>query len=111
MMYRPWSLDIQADGSARIRYLKWPTDESAEAPAGTFDFLDLLVTLSAAGSNEGHHERNAMVFFLRKGNWGRVHGKHLHDGGLVTSLFRRALERATGPNRALERLFATEWPL
>ncbi|QDV35567.1 hypothetical protein [Tautonia plasticadhaerens] len=37
-MDRHWSLDIRSDGSARIRYLEWQTDESAEAPAGTFEF-------------------------------------------------------------------------
>jgi hypothetical protein len=111
IMYRPWTLDIRSDGSARIRYLRSRSDESAEAPAGTFDFPDLLATLSAAVSDEGHYERNAMVTFHRRGQSGGVHAKHLHDGELATSLFRRPLERATELNEALERLFATEWPL
>ncbi|MFO0891085.1 MAG: hypothetical protein U0790_18315 [Isosphaeraceae bacterium] len=111
MIYRPWSLDIRADGSARLRYLKWQTDESAEAPAGTFDFADLLARLRASASDEGHYERNALVSFHRQGQSGGVRCKHLHDGGLVTSLFRQALARAVEPNRALEDLFAEEWPL
>jgi hypothetical protein len=111
IMYRPWTLDIRSDGSARIRYLRSKSDESAEVLAGTFDFPDLLATLSASVSDEGHHERNAMVTFRRKGQSGGVLAGHLHDGGLATSLFRRALERATELNEALERLFAIEWPL
>jgi hypothetical protein len=108
MVWRPWTLDIRPDGSARLRYRLWQTTESAEVPAGTFDFPDLLATLSPAGSDEGHPERNAAVWFLRAGQ--SVKGKHLRDGGLVKALFRHALERATGPREALERRFATDWP-
>jgi hypothetical protein len=108
IMYRPWTLDIRSDGSARIRYLRSRSSESAEAPAGTFDFPDLLATLSAAVSVEGHHKRNAMVGLGRKGQSLRGYAGHQPDGGLATSLFRRTLERATEPNEALERRFATE---
>jgi hypothetical protein len=111
IMYRPWTLDIHSDGSARIRYLRARSDEKAEVPTGTFDFPDLLAKLSAAVSDEGQYERNAMVTFRRQAQSGGVHAKHLHDGELATSLFRRALERATELNETLERLFATEWPL
>lgn len=110
MIYRPWSLDIRADGSARLRYLKWQKDESAEAPAGTFDFTDLLTRLVAAASDEGQYERNALVSFHRQGQSGGAQCKHLHDGRLVTSLFRQALSGAIVPNGTLEHLFAAEWP-
>ncbi len=111
MMGLPWRLDIRPDGSARIQYLRGQTEESAEATIGTFDFPNLLATLSTEASNEGHYERNAMVFFYRQMQKGTVFGKHLHDVGLVTFLFQRALERATKTNRALTRLWASEWPV
>jgi hypothetical protein len=111
MVWRPWTLDIRSDGSARLRYLSGQTDVAAEAPAGTFRFPDLLATVTAAGSDQGHYERNAMAYFPRKGQSSGLRGRHLHDGRLVSSLFRLALERAVVPNDALEKLFAAEWPL
>lgn len=110
-MGRPWSLDIQSDGSARIRHLTGQIDESANAPAGAFHFLDVLAKLSAAASNVGEFGQNATVYFHRKRQSSGVRGRHLHDGDVVTSLFRLALDRATEPNKALERRFAAEWPL
>ena len=109
MMGQPWRLDIRSDGSARIRYLQGQTDEAAEAPTGTFRFVELLATLAAAASEEGHFERNAMVFFHRRGQSGMVRGQHLHDRRLVMSLFQLVLERSTVPNKTLERRFATRW--
>jgi hypothetical protein len=110
MMGRPWSLDIQSDGSGRIRYLTSQIDEYAEAPAGSFDFGHLLATLIDMASDDGHYQSNAMVVFLRKGQRGGVRAKHVHDNKLVASLFRHALERSAAPNQALERRLVTTWP-
>ena len=111
MMGQQWSLDIRSDGSAHIRHLRGQSDESAETPPGAFDFLDLLATLSAAGSNEGHYEENAVVYFFRKGQSGGVSGKYLHDNELVKSLFQLALQRSLPPKKTLADRFASEWPL
>ena len=118
MVSQPWRLDIRPDGSARIRYAIEQTEETVAAPAGTFDFPALLETLSAAASEEGHCERNAVVFFYRNGQSGLVEGKHVHDRNLITSLFRLAIEKArvrklfwVRRSKALERRFETEWPL
>lgn len=61
-----WRLEIRRDGSARIQYSREQIEESAEVPFGTFDFSILLSALSAQASADGHHERNAMVFFYRQ---------------------------------------------
>lgn len=111
MIIRPWSLDIRSDGSARIRYLEGKTDETADAPAGTFRFQEVLASLTASASNEGHWDRNAMVSFHRKGQSGGVQAKHLHNSEMVTSLFQLAFKNATERNKALERRFSTDWPL
>lgn len=104
-------LDIQADGSARIRYSKGQTGEIADAPADAFNFQQLLVTLSAAISTKGNWERNPIVSFHRRRQSSGVRAKHLQNAELVTSLFRLALKKAIEPNEALERKFETDWPL
>jgi hypothetical protein len=108
---RPWSLDIESDGSAKARYLKGPYDETAHAPPGTFDFQRLITTLSSALSETGNHEQNAMVYFRRKGQRGGVWGKHLHDSQLVRSLFQQVLSHAVEANPALNRRIAEELTL
>ncbi len=86
MRYGPWNLDIRSDGSAQARYQSEPIDERIEAPAGTFNFPEILAKLSSAASDEGQYERNTMVAFRRKGQRGGVRCQHLHDTALVTSL-------------------------
>ena len=111
MMGQPWTLDIRSDGSARLRYLRGQTDESIEAPARTFDFPGLLELLPSVAVDQGHYERNAMVFFHRRGQSGGVRGRHLHDAKYITSLFEMALKEAVRPTNALKRRFKDEWPL
>lgn len=105
----PWTLEIQSDGSARIEFSKGKAKESAEAPPGTFGIADLAAKLSAAVTDNGHPDRNAVVFFRRKGQSGGIRGKHLQDRKLVTSLFRLVLNRSAEAHPALEkRLIAEE---
>jgi hypothetical protein len=39
--------------------------------------------VTTLASDEGHYERNAVVFFHREGQRGGVLGKNVHDEGLV----------------------------
>jgi hypothetical protein len=110
-VFPPWSLDVQPDGSARLRYLTGRIDEGADAPAGTFDFVGLIATLTALASDDGHHERSATVTFHRRGQAGGVRARYVREGGFVTTLFHFALLRATAKDTAVERRFEVEWPL
>jgi hypothetical protein len=105
MIHPSWTLDIKADGSARLRYRHGETEAEAEAPSGAFPFAELLETLTARASEEGHFERNPMLFLFRPSQSGGVQGQHLHDHPLVASLFRRMLEAMSPPNPELLRLF------
>jgi hypothetical protein len=105
----PWRLDIRSDGSARLRYQRGKTEQNAEARSGTFDFPALVARLSTLASDEGHCERNVMVFFHWEGQRGGVLGKNLHDEGLVKSLFQQTLGRCPWRNRALKLLWTVEW--
>ena len=107
----PWRLDIRSDGSAQLRFLEEQVDEFADAPPRTFDFRGLVDLLSAAVSDQGHYERNAIVLFHRMGQSGLVWGKNLLDRNLATAIFQEALKKATKPNKALQRLFTSEWPI
>jgi hypothetical protein len=106
-----WRLFIRSDGSARTLYHRGPTERSAEARPGTFDFPGLLEVLSRMASDEGDLQRDALVCFQREGQMVLVQSKYLHDGELVKSLFRRAMGRTPWKNRALKRLWASEWPV
>ena len=108
---RPWTLDIETDGSASLRYLKGQISEVVNAPPNTFDFPMLLEALSAVASDEGHFEQNAMVFFRRKSQSSGVRAKSLRNGDTVTSLFQLALERAIESNGVITQRFKDEWPL
>ncbi|MEW4569716.1 hypothetical protein AB1L88_17770 [Tautonia sp. JC769] len=111
LSWESWRLDIHADGSACLRFLKEWINEHAPTPVGTFEFPDLLSMLIERGSDEGVYERDAMAFFRRTGQSGGIPVTYLHDAGLVTSLFRHALERAIEPNPTLQQLFKTKWPI
>src|SRR5262249_49460788 len=87
----PWRLDIRPDGSARLPYPTGQGEHSAMARSGTFDFPALVARLSTLASDEGHYERNAVVFLHREGQRGGVMGKNLHDEGFVKSVFQQAL--------------------
>jgi hypothetical protein len=105
-----WGLSIRPDGSARLDSWLKGAEEFAEAPAGTFDFPDLLATLAARSSDVGDRERDVMVSLPRRGQqW--VLWKDIDDDELITSLFRLALTNATSSSKTLEQTFATRWPL
>ncbi len=108
MLGLPWRLEIRSDGSARIRYQRGQTERIAGSVSGTFDFPVLLEVLSKMASDEGHGERNPVVFFHRRGEPGMVRGKHVHDEGFVRGLFEYALGNTFWKNRALKRLWASE---
>jgi len=102
---RWWYLEMSPDGSARLRYKTWESNESVGAPPATFDYPEIVAGLFAVGVNNYLHEGKIAVRFIHP----RGH-KDLPDVGLVTSLFGHALERSTGAKEALGRRFAAEWP-
>lgn len=106
----PWTLDIDDDGSAKLRFLESPVDEECKTPAGTFEFPQLMETLDEMASDEGHYKTNPMVFFHRKGQRGGVQGRHLHDHQFVTGLFKQALDNGSGRHKRLTKLFRDGWP-
>ncbi len=113
MIFQPWELDIRSDGSARVQYPKGESSENTELPAGTFDFPDVLQALSASASasEEGHHNRYAVLYLRRQGQSGAMEGKRVPDRKLVTSLFEIAIERVSLSNPVLQHRFQTDWPL
>jgi len=62
-----WSLDIQSNGSARLRYLHGQSDLNAEACVGAFEFENLVEEITAASSDTGHYADNPITYFRRKG--------------------------------------------
>jgi hypothetical protein len=111
MIGQMWTLDIRPDGSVLVRYLSGQTDETAEAPPGSFDFLDLLIRFSADKVDDVNSTGYAIVFFERNGQSGKAPGKQMYDAALARILLEFSLKKALKPNKTLERLFANDGSL
>ena len=101
-----WLLIIERDGSGQMGYGSQGTDFT-KFPSGTFEFSDIISTLTKLCVSEGSISKDYAVAFRQEGQTS-VTSKYFNDDGLAQALYDKAFQTSMKAGTRIEELYKTK---